>query len=209
MACFFTRPSCETDRMNSSDIDALSTADAAFRAGLMGVHCGNTDNGYGGSLTDEAIIRLSLACPNLKDVTFEAATGLGDEALLALVNKCPNIKSIRITGHDKRTGRITSAALKTIQQNKKVGFELVHLDLMDQGVDGKACKALSNARKSLAVLEGRTDGDGIAAQMVASIAGEGDATTWFGGKMVGDDFGDSGGYGYVLPQVLRHSAFIP
>ena len=45
-------------------------------------------------------------------------------------------------------------------------------------------------RKGLAVVEGCTDGDGIAAQFVASIVSRSTLIIWFDGEMVGQDTSD-------------------
>lgn len=131
---------------------------------------------------------------------LEAATGLTDAALLAIATNCKNVVFIGITGHDKRAGKISSAALKTIQTDKGIAPKLEYLNFTDQGSGSKfdkACKALSKTRKMLAITEGRTDGDGPAAQFVASMTGGEILTTWFGGKEVRSSAGyDSGSDGF-------------
>lgn len=174
----------------SSHLNALITADPTFRSSLLNLSCGNSDNGYGGSLSDDAVIELSKACPNLVSISLEAATNLTDAALLAIATNCKNVVSIRITGHDKRAGKISSAALKTIQEDNEIAPMLEYLNFTDQGSGSNACKALSKTRKMLAITEGRTVGDGPAAQMIASMTGGEIVTTWFGGKEVRR----SGGY---------------
>lgn len=173
-----------------SHLHALATADLEFRSSLINLSCGNSDNGYGGSLTDDAVCQLALACPNLTSIKLEAATRLTDVALLAIATNCKNIEFISISGHDKGTGKISDAGLKTIQTDKGIAPKLRYLDFTDQGHGSKfskACKALSKSRKLLAIIEGRTDGDGIAAQWVAGMAGVSELITWFGGKEVGDN----------------------
>jgi hypothetical protein len=49
-------------------------------------------------------------------------------------------------------------------------------------------------RPDIAIVEGETEGDGIAAQIVASMTGSGYANVWLGGKRVDDDV-SSYGYG--------------
>lgn len=173
-------------------LNALATASPDFRSSLLNLSCGNSDNGYGGSLSDNAVMELAKACPNLVSISLEAATGLTDAALLAIATNCKNVVFVGITGHDKRAGMISSAALNTIQADKEIAPMLEYLDFTDQGSGskfGKACKALSKKRKMLAITEGRTDGDGIAAQFVASMTGGENLTTWFGGKEVGSSVG--------------------
>jgi hypothetical protein len=129
---------------------------------------------------------------------LEACRQLTDDALLALATHCKEIVFIEISGHDKGNGKITKEGLKALQKDKKIVGSLKRLNLMDQGYGGmgKACKALSKAKKGLAVVEGSTDGDGYAAQMVVSMGGGGSVTTWFGGKAVGDENSeDERGYG--------------
>jgi len=178
------------DKFNIKDshIDALANAELGFRSSLLNLSCGNSDNGYGGSLTTEAVVRLASACPNLVSVQLEAARNLDDTALLAIAENCKDVVFIGISGHDRGLGKISDTALKTLKGEKKVATKLRYLYIVDQPVS-KACKALSKARKALAIIEGRTEGDGIAAQWLAS--GE-PLTTWFGGKEVGEDGEDMG-----------------
>ena len=56
----------------------------------------NAHNGASG-VTDESIIRLAQACPNLKKVQLQGARGLTDKALLAFFANCPNLTSLEIT----------------------------------------------------------------------------------------------------------------
>ena len=112
----------------------------------MNLSSGNSDNGYGGFLTDDAVAQLTTPCPNLKNVFFDAATQLTDTALFALVTNCKDIDHIGITGHNKGTGKVTYIGLKTLQEDKTLGPKLKHLNLTDQNNNTEltnACRELS------------------------------------------------------------------
>jgi hypothetical protein len=76
--------------------------------------------------------------------------------------------------------------LEALQEEKTIAASLEPLNFVDQGDSKftKGCKALSKSRKGLVIKEGRTDGDGYAAQYVSSMTGGESITTWFGGKQV-------------------------
>jgi len=48
-------------------------------------------------VTNEAIVRVAKALPNLRTVSLPSANKVGDEGFLALISNCPNIKLLEIT----------------------------------------------------------------------------------------------------------------
>ncbi|CAG8955401.1 hypothetical protein HYFRA_00010265, partial [Hymenoscyphus fraxineus] len=187
--------------IGDSRLDAIVSAGPEFCSSLINFKCGNSDNGKGGSISDDAVIRLSSACPNLRHVFLEAATQLTDATMMALTTNCKEIIYIGIPGHDRGSGKITEEALKSLQKDKKRGTRLKYLNLIEQrdrSKFAKACKALTRTRSILAIDEGRTEGDGIAASFVASMTGGEDTSTWFGRKMVSEStgYGEYGEYGF-------------
>ncbi|KAK7931130.1 hypothetical protein PG985_001842 [Apiospora marii] len=164
-------------RVQDQHFLALAQAPAAFRRSLRSIRCGNTDNGCGAGLSDDAVARLAEACPGLRYVTLEACTAVTDRGLAALLRHCPDLRSVSVTGHDRRTGHITSQALDALRQDPTLGAQLVRLHLVDQEVRFQAAEKLSKKRPNLEIVEGRTDGDGYGAQMVASIMGGSSITT--------------------------------
>ncbi|KAK1715465.1 uncharacterized protein BDZ83DRAFT_655850 [Colletotrichum acutatum] len=49
-------------------------------------------------LTDDTIVRLAAACPNLRSVKLRATTQLGHRSSIAFCQHCPGLKHLQITG---------------------------------------------------------------------------------------------------------------
>ena len=64
------------------------------------------------------------------------------------------------------------------------------MHLEDQRLYMDVLKSVSRARPQLAIIEGDTDGDGIAAQMVIARPGGGSINVWMGGAKVDDSYSD-------------------
>ncbi|KAK8115708.1 hypothetical protein PG984_012210 [Apiospora sp. TS-2023a] len=176
-------------RIQDEHFVALAGAPRAFRRKLLSVKCGNTDNGYGAGLSDNALTKLAEACPSLQNVGLESCTFITDQGLTSLLQHCPGMRTVSVTGHDRGCGRVTSKALNALHKDKTLGAKLLKLHLIDQHLGISACKKLTKKRPALEVVEGITDGDGYASQMVASMGGGGSVTTWKRGKA--DDEFDS------------------
>lgn len=160
---------------------------------LVSLSLGDSDSGNGARLTDHGVIVLVRACPNLRELTLNAATKLTDEAFLAICEACPSIEKLCITGNDKVKGRLTSASLKKLIDSPDLAHKLKRLVLWDQNyIEG--VKVLSSARPKLAIDTGETLGDGIAANMIAAMTGGAQTRTWLAGEVV-DMHTDLGWYG--------------
>lgn len=160
--------------IGDSHIDAIVAAGPAYCHSLRHFECGDTDHGYGGSLSDASIIRLAEACPSLTHVSLEAAKSLTDSSLLALVTKCPDLQYIQISGNDKVAGDVKGPALEKMGEDESLGKKLHKLRLTDQGAYdrkfSKIVKSVSAKRKKLAIEVGEVHERGIGVD------------TWLGGK---------------------------
>ncbi|KAF2495604.1 hypothetical protein BU16DRAFT_394197 [Lophium mytilinum] len=78
-------------RIQDSHIEALIAAGPEFCQQLTEFQSKSPDNGYGSTLTDNALCKLAEACPRLARVEFKPSVSLSDVALLAFLNHCPNI----------------------------------------------------------------------------------------------------------------------
>lgn len=114
--------------------------------------------------------RLSIACPNLEDVTFTGETDLGADTLVELAMNCPKIKSICLRGKRSFDYKLTDEALAGLK-SKDHAVNLQHLELMDYWqITPKMCMAVSKRRRKLAVVKSSNEG----------------TRTWFRGEMVID-----------------------
>lgn len=116
---------------------------------------------------------------------MESATTLTEFAVTANIRHCSSIKHIFITGNDKTKGRVTGCEVLKLLEDKRVAKKLRYLDPVDQRLDRKVLKSISEARLALAITQGNTEGDGPAARYVASLTGGEEVGTWMGGKLVG------------------------
>lgn len=161
-------------RSHSVHLDAIVAAGPSFCVQLQEFDSGDSETGKGFLLSDAAVARFTLACPKLIHVSFAGSRFLTDDSLLAIVENCPGTRYLSITGNDKCDGQISGASLDTLRKSSELGKGLVKLRLTDQKVCDtrldKAYKALSMARKKLAIEVGNTHERG------------GHVTTWLGGK---------------------------
>ncbi|KZV70978.1 hypothetical protein PENSPDRAFT_651015, partial [Peniophora sp. CONT] len=122
---------------------------------------GDEDTGNGTLLTDDAILRLAPATPNLRVLRLSSCTQLTDATLINVAEHCPRLESLRISAHDKATGKITQKGLKTLRERPEIGNALKEIVLLSQAVSlkgEKEAKALSKAKKGLAVTLGTCPG---------------------------------------------------
>ncbi|RKF54649.1 hypothetical protein OnM2_096021 [Erysiphe neolycopersici] len=172
----------EDFRIVDEHIDAIATSTIAEN--LKKLQFGDSDTGIGRCVTDQAIVRLAQRCLKLEEVLFYSATSLTDTALLAIAQNCSLIRSINISGNDKIHGRVTGNCFDQLVTNPDIAPRLMKIILLDQNVKHKKIKLLTKQRPSLIICEGDTVGNGIAAQMVASMTGAGNTTEWRNGKMI-------------------------
>jgi hypothetical protein len=176
----------------SSHLLAIANAPKDFRARLTSFACGNSDSGYGSSLSHAAVATLAKACPALLNITFESSCDLTDATIYVLLKHCPNLHSISISGNNKVTGKITGAIFRKLDKNPGLGKGLKSLGLVDQDLDLKELNALLKTRRRLDIIEGRTMGNGAAARVVASLTGTSTGGNpvrkWRGGKIVNVGF---------------------
>lgn len=88
--------------LRSEIIDELISFTKVCRS-LWAIEFLHLDDGYhpdnhARDLTDDTIVRLAAACPNLRSVKFRAATQLGHRSLIAFCQYCPGLKHLQITG---------------------------------------------------------------------------------------------------------------
>lgn len=188
---------------NSFHLDAIA-ANPDFSHSLRELTCGNSNNGYGSSLSDAAVIRLASACPNLIHVTLESSIDLTDRAMLSLVNYCPQLQCLTMSGHDKGKGHLKGSVLDDLRQHPCLGKNLKQLYLADQGHGvgfERAAKNLSAARKTCRIQTGDSGKWGFGRKDWVGGKREGNDVDLFGGGPWGhqggfDDFWgfDGGGY---------------
>ena len=121
---------------NSIHVDAIVAAGPTYCQSLRHFECGDTDSGSGSFLSDDSIIRLAEACPNLIHVSLEASTHLTDSSLLALATQCPELQYVQISSNDKVAGSVKSPALEAIGEDASLGTKLQKLRLTDQCMYG-------------------------------------------------------------------------
>jgi hypothetical protein len=168
-----TRLDINTDQF-SACLDAITARGPSFCHSLLDFRAGDAETGEGAQMSDTAVIRFARACANLVHVSLDGATHLTDGSLLAFFTNCPNLRYIHFSGNDKVAGGLRGTALDVLREKPDVGKKLVKLRLTDQReVDKtfeKAVKALSAARKGLAIEIGNTH------------ERHGNVNTWLGGK---------------------------
>jgi hypothetical protein len=172
----------------SAHLDAIVAAGSAFSCSLQDFRSGDSETGSGYRLSDAAVVRLAIACPNLIHVCLSGSKQLTDASLLAFLANCPKLHYLSITGNDKGRGRLEGPALDELREKPDLGKDLVKMRLTDQNATDKkfekALKSLSAARKKLAIEVGDTH------------ERYGHVTTWLGGKqkMGYQAFGGPGGF---------------
>jgi hypothetical protein len=67
-------------------------------------------------VTNEAIVRLAKALPNLRTVSLPSANKVSDEGFLALVSNCPNLKLLEITPSSSRSSSLDKISSKALDE---------------------------------------------------------------------------------------------
>ena len=99
------------------------------------------------SLTDETIVRLAKACPKLKKVQLQCATGLTDETLLAFLRYRPNLPSLEITGRNSRP-EFSGAPLEALEKEPNWVPNLKMLILTSEKENRKFMKAMRSLTRA-------------------------------------------------------------
>ncbi|ETI24227.1 hypothetical protein G647_03596 [Cladophialophora carrionii CBS 160.54] len=134
-------------------LDLVAAGGKDFCHKLEAFSCDKHVQGH--DLTDAAITRLAMACPNLQTAKLTSTTKLTDESVLAFLTHCPGLRTLSIIGNYPTKGNITGKlAFADLKQNKALGRNLHTLKLVDQRVGQDDVMRLSRARKNLVVWEG-------------------------------------------------------
>ncbi|KAI9695592.1 MAG: hypothetical protein M1820_008517 [Bogoriella megaspora] len=107
------------------------------------------------SLTDEAVVRLARACPNLRTVRIPGTYHLADDSLLAFFEFCPKLTLVELTrnvhnfvGQAKVSGR----SLEKLRENPEWGPKLKKLSVPDGDAQFlKTVRALTKEREWMTV----------------------------------------------------------
>ncbi|KAJ4015266.1 hypothetical protein NW766_005599 [Fusarium irregulare] len=67
-------------------------------------------------VTNEAIVRLAKALPNLRTVSPPSANKVGDEGFLAFISNCPNLKQLEITPSTTNSFNLTKITAKALDE---------------------------------------------------------------------------------------------
>ncbi|KAK1518065.1 uncharacterized protein CCOS01_12322 [Colletotrichum costaricense] len=65
---------------------------------LLHLDDGYHPDNHARDLTDDTIVRLAAACPNLRSAKLRATTQLGHRSLIAFCQHCPGLEHLQITG---------------------------------------------------------------------------------------------------------------
>ena len=104
-------------------------------------------------LTDEAVIWLIQACPNLRHIQLQGVSKLTDLALFAVFRYCQDIETIEISGTCYDHNRLKGAALDSLRANPDWAFNLKKLIIPknDNRVFMKSMRDLSMERDDLKI----------------------------------------------------------
>ncbi|KAI4956770.1 hypothetical protein J4E86_005241 [Alternaria arbusti] len=105
--------------------------DEAFRTKLekigLGARLGKTNM----PITDDAVMRLARACPNLKTLRLDSALLITGTCIPPILTACPNITSLCITGHNGRTGSLNLDNLKPMADDPAISISAPKLKTLD------------------------------------------------------------------------------
>ncbi|KAI4666375.1 uncharacterized protein J4E79_002413 [Alternaria viburni] len=82
-------------------------------------------------ITDDAVVRLARACPNLKTLRLDSALLITGTCIPPILTACPNITSLSITGHNGRTGNLNLDNLKPMADDPIVFVSAPKLKNLD------------------------------------------------------------------------------
>jgi len=116
---------------DSAHLDAIATADEAFRTKLekigLGARLGKTNM----AITDDAVVRLARACTTLKTLRLDSALFITGTCIPPILTACPNITSLSITGHNGRTGSLNLDNLKPMADDPVISVSVPKLKPLD------------------------------------------------------------------------------
>ncbi|KAI4625956.1 hypothetical protein J4E80_003090 [Alternaria sp. BMP 0032] len=117
--------------VRDAHLDAIATAGEAFRVKLekigLGARLGKTNM----PITDDAVIRLARACPNLKNLRLDSALLITGTCIPPILTACPNVTSLSITGHNGRTGSLNLDNLKPMADDPIISVSAPKLKTLD------------------------------------------------------------------------------
>ena len=159
----------------------------ALMASLEWLELGDSDTGHGSTLTNQTMQLFVAAAPQLRVLMLDACTRLDDATLVRAFECCPRLERVRLNGHDSAEGSVHGRALMQLKDRSELAPALKEVTLIDQAIKSADAKAVTAARRGLAVRTGNSIGPGIADQMIAAFTGGESMTTYFNGKVVNVD----------------------
>ncbi|KAI4943307.1 hypothetical protein J4E91_009506 [Alternaria rosae] len=93
-------------------------------------------------ISDDAVVRLARACPNLKTLWLDSALLITGTCIPIILTACPHITSISITGHNGRTGSLNLENLKPMADDPVMSISAPKLRNLDLR------RAINAARKN-------------------------------------------------------------
>ncbi|KAH7303857.1 hypothetical protein B0I35DRAFT_446123 [Stachybotrys elegans] len=125
---------------------------ASFQFIYVTVACVADNNAV--SLTDNALVRLASACPNLVNVQIPGTAGLGDASLHAFLARCPKLKVLEISDCTwGASSKLTPLAFEKFRENRHWAPRLKSLRVSKSTNKCvlRAVKALSRRRPALSI----------------------------------------------------------
>lgn len=121
-----------SDSRDSAHLDAIAIADEAFCSKLekigLGARIGKTKM----PISDDAVVRLARACPNLQTLWLDSALLITGTCIPIILITCPHITSISVTGHNGRTGSLNLDNLKPVADDPLMSISAAKLNNLDQ-----------------------------------------------------------------------------
>ena len=115
---------------NSRD-SAIATANEAFRTKVENISLGARLGKTNMPITDDAVVRLARACPNLKTLRLDSALLITGTCIPPILAACPNITSLSITGHNARSGNLNLDNLNPMADDPVISVSAPKLKNLD------------------------------------------------------------------------------
>ncbi|KAF4448627.1 hypothetical protein FALBO_16775 [Fusarium albosuccineum] len=107
-----------------------------------------------GDLTNEAVVRLSNACPSLKVIQLQDAYKLNDDGVIALLKNCPNLVSLEVSPGSSGGVKVSERLFNELRENPEWAPKLKKLIVRNNSEDKtymKAMRAMTRERQTLTV----------------------------------------------------------